>query len=220
MALLAISLSFCSTAQESLPTARGILQLSETAQIEFVNRTMDLAFPDDRGDQMTMLIINHSSLVLPLIEGKIEDHLRAASSTERFIDIASEMIAYAGDQESLRAISKLITLDESRFVPLVKRTLDNAGNWRNPFNVAYQGLEIGDKAISQFAMAWAEGALSSSRMQRAWAEAMLDRYGRLPGDPEWTNDPIASRLKGGASAELRQNIVRFTAEEQRKREGR
>jgi hypothetical protein len=55
-------------------------------------------------------------------------------------------------------------------------------------------------------------------MQRVWAEAMLERYGRVPGDAEWATDPIASRLKDRTSPALRQNIMRFAAEAQSKRE--
>jgi hypothetical protein len=49
------------------------------------------------------------------------------------------------------------------------------------------------------------------------AEAMLERYGKVPGETEWATDPIASRLKERASPELRQSVVRFAAEAQSKR---
>jgi len=50
----------------------------------------------------------------------------------------------------------------------------------------------------------AESALASNRMQRSWAEAMLDRYLTAPDESVWVTDPIASRLKDQASPELRQ----------------
>jgi hypothetical protein len=128
------------------------------------------------------------------------------------------MIAYAGDEQALRAVRKLMAMDESRFGPLVGRTLDNAGNWRNPFTVAYHGLALGDDSISTRIGMWAEFALASTRMQRAWAEAMLDRYGSVPDESVWDSDPINSRLKDRKSPELHQNVVRFATEAQRKRE--
>jgi hypothetical protein len=181
---------------------------------------MDLGFPDDRADQMTMLVINRSSLVLPVIEARVESALQSEPPVKAFIETAIEMIVYAGDEQSLRAISKLMAIDETRFGPLVKRTLDNAGNWRNPFTVAYGGLEQGDEAVARQVMAWTETALVSNRRQRAWAEAMVMRYGKVPDESVWTTDPIASRLKNGASPELRQSMLRFATEAQKKRERR
>jgi hypothetical protein len=155
-----------------------------------------------------------------LIEAKIEEVLKLQSPPQRFIAIATEMIAYSGDEQALQAVAKRMAVDEERFGPLVGRTLTHSANWRNPFTVAYRGLEMGDEAVSRYTLAWAESALASNRIQRAWAEAMLDRYGKVPGESEWVRDPIASRLKNGASPELRQSVLRLAADAKRKREQR
>ena len=204
--------------QEPIPPARTILDISQGEQTAFINRTMDLGFPQDRADQMTMLIINLSAITLPLIDAKVEEALKSPSTPKGFVDTASEMIAYSGDEQALRVISKLMALDEKRFAPLVGRTLDNASNWRNPFSVAYRGFEIDDETVSRHISAWAESALASPRVQRAWAESLLERYGKVPGESELASDPIAFRLKNGPSPELRQNVVRFATEAQRRRE--
>src|ERR1035438_3319066 len=218
LAVLA-SLSATMDGQEVIPTARAVLDLSEGEQIAFISRTMDLGFPENRADQMTMLIINRSALTLPLIEAKLEEVLKSTPTPKGFVETASEMIAYAGDERALRAVSKLVAIDENRFGRLVGRTLDNARNWRNPFGVVYRGLEIGDEAVSRQMAAWVESALASNTMQRRWAEAMLDRYGKVPGDSEWATDPVVSGLKHGASTELRQRVVRLAVEAQSKRTG-
>jgi hypothetical protein len=198
-------------------TVKSILQMPEAEQVAFAKSVLEQHFPENEGDKFSLLLVNRSALVVPLIESRIESELRSDSRSERFIDLASAMIAYAGDQHSLRAIRKLIGIDESRFGTFIGRTLDNAGKWGNPFGVAYQALELGDETVARYATAWAEAALLSNRMQRTWAEAMLDRYGKVPGDSEWATDPIASRLKDRASPELRQSVVRFAAEAQTKR---
>ena len=61
---------------------------------------------------------------------------------------------------------------------------------------------------------------ASDRMRCTWAEAMLDRYGKVPGDSEWAADPIVSRLNDRASSEVRQSLIRFAAEAQSKRQRR
>ena len=206
--------------QDVVPPARTILDLSEGEQVAFIRSTMELGFPINRADQMTMLIINRSALTLPLIEAKMEETMKAVPPQVAFVETASEMIAYAGDQTALSEINRLMTLDEKRFGPLVGRTLDNAGNWRNPFDVAYDGLALGNEAISRRTMQWVESALASNRMQRAWAEALLNRYGKVPGDAEWVADPIASRLSDRASAELRRTVLSLAEDVRRQRERR
>src|ERR1035441_1674298 len=86
-----------------VPSARTILDTSEAEQMKFVNETIAAGFPGDRADQMTMLIINRSAVTLPLIAGKLEEALKSTSTPKSFVDTASEMIAYAGDEQSLRA---------------------------------------------------------------------------------------------------------------------
>lgn len=199
---------------------KSVLQLSEAEQRQFVNSVLDGGFPQNQGDKFSLLLVNRSSLVIPIVEARLEQELKQPSRSERLIELASAMIAYAGDEQSLRAISKLIAIDESRFGRLVARTLDNAGNWQNPFTVVYRAFELGDDAVSRHTAAWADSALASDHMQRAWAEAMLDRYGKVPDDSELAKDPIATRLKDRASPELRQNILRLAAEAQSKRERR
>jgi hypothetical protein len=195
-----------------IPSARAMLELSEVEQTKFVNETMEAGFPDERADQMTMLIINRSALVLPLIERRIEIELRSQSSSKDLIETAMEMIAYAGDEQAIREVSKLVAIDEARFGRFVARTLHNALNFRNPFTIAYRGVEIEDGRIAQKIGAWADSALLSQRMQRLWAEAMVKRYGRVPSEAEWAKDPLAVRLRTSRHEQLRENVTGFARE--------
>jgi hypothetical protein len=53
-------------------------------------------------------------------------------------------------------------------------------------------------------------------MKRLWAEAMLDRYRKVPGDVEWESDPLPSRLQPAQANQLGETIVRYALEAQRK----
>lgn len=203
-----------------IPSARAILEESETEQAKFVVETMAAGFPADRADQMTMLIINRSALLLPLLEERIEAELRSTSPSKDFIATASEMIAYAGDEHALRAISRLIAVDEKRFGSLVKRTLDNALDFRNPFSVAYRGYDFGDAVIARQIAGWSETTLSSIRMQRLLGDALVAKYGRVPDDSEWVNDPIAANLKRPQRQELKESVLRFAQEAKAKADQR
>jgi hypothetical protein len=195
-----------------VPSARHILELSESEQAKFVNETIDAGFPDGSADQMTMLIINRSALVLPLLERRVVVELRSQSPSKDVIATATEMIAYAGNDHAFQTISRLIAIDADRFGPLVERTLDNAMDFRNPFTLAYRRLEIGDEAISRRIAAWADARLATNRMQRLWAEAMVDRYQRVPDGEQWANDPLAVRLNTSLPQQLRESVVGFAKE--------
>jgi hypothetical protein len=190
-------------AQSEMPSARSILQWSVADQTEFINSTIEQGFPESRADQMTMLIINRSHLTISLILANLEDGLSMESASPRFVATAVEMIAYAGDEESLQAISRLMRIDEERFGWLVGRTLGNAANWRNPFTLAYRAFDLADAKLSRRVAEWSEEILKDAGPKKQWAKAILERYGRLPDDSEWAKDPIASRLKDSRTAEFR-----------------
>ena len=204
-----------SAQEQAVEPARKILESTDAEQIQFINASLEQGLPDSRADQMTMLVINRSSITLPLIEEKLEEALKQQSPPQRFIDTAAELIAYAGDEQALYAIVKLIRLDEIRFARLVGRALTHSANWRNPFTLAYRGLQMGDEGVARYTTTWAEAALTSTRMQRTWAEAMAVRYGKVPDESVWSTDPIASRLNDKVSSELRQSVQRFATEAQK-----
>lgn len=218
LVLLSIGAAFTLAVPGYGQGARAILDLSDYDLISFVQSAIERGFPDNQADEMTMLIINRSSLVVPLIEGKVEEVLKSNLPSRRFVDTASEMIAYAGDEESLRAISKLMAVDPTRFGTLVSRALDNSLNYRNPFTVIYRALRIGDDEVSKYVTLWCESALATDRMKNLWAQAMLDRYGNIPSPEEWQRDPLASRLKPEQRTKLQESVTRFGSESRGKRD--
>jgi hypothetical protein len=210
--------------QETLSSR--ILQWSEGDQTAWISSYLNEgAHPSD---VLTMLVLNKSSLTLPLIEKKIEEVLRSASPLEcftnkevnpkYFVDITAATIAYAGNEQALQTLSKLIKIDDKRFGDLVRLALLHAQNRRNPFPLAYRGFEIGDPAVDQKIMTWVEEKLADKdqyeivRVKRFWAEAMLDKYKGVPVSSEWASDPIVSRLKSPQAASLRNEMIRFTSE--------
>jgi hypothetical protein len=229
----------------------SLLRASDAEQIAAVNAALDRGLPPD--DVIVVLGHIKTSLVLPLFEKKIEEVLRSASPADcftergidprRFVDVAAMAIAYAGDEEAMREMAKLVKLDEAQFGPLVGRLLDHSKNYsksHNPFVVAYSGLTIGEPAVDKLIFSWAEKNLSvdpeeraraeaaargfgptppppAEKMKRLWADAMLDRYGGVPTDAQWTSDPIASRLSATLAESLHRDVPRFAREALEKR---
>ncbi len=222
-----------------------LLRASEAEQIAAVNAWLDRGSPPD--DDIGVLTNAKSSLALPLFEARIECVLRSTPGAcftengvdpELFVYKAAMGIVYAGDEEALRQMAKLVELDAARFGPLVGRTLDHAKNYsksHNPFVVAYSGFELRNPELEKLILAWAEKKLSvdpeeraraeeaargfgppppppAEKMKHYWAEAMVDKYGYTPPEADWTSDPIASRLSPPLAQSLHDDVLRLAAE--------
>jgi hypothetical protein len=135
--------------------SRRLLRASEAEQIAAVKSALDQGLPPEQFQVVGPLFFNRGSLVLPLVELKIEQVLKSPSPLEYFTNknvdptkwvySAALTISETGDEQALKEIAKLIKLDEKRFGGLVGRTLDNSQDYaksQNPFEVAYRGFAI------------------------------------------------------------------------------
>jgi hypothetical protein len=218
---------------------RRLLKASEAEQTAWIQAHLRAGMPPSEafGD----LILNRSSVALPLIEQKIEEVLRSPSplgsfsdqtvDPQKFVDIAALAITTAGDVQALKEASKLMRIDEKRFGWMVGKTLLTARTYRNPFTVAYGGFEIGDPAIDSRIAPWFESQFSQAeailrqadtdfdirRQKQWWAEALVEKYRGVPTERQWLADPLASRLSQVRAAGLHDDVVRFAAEAVQKR---
>jgi len=216
---------------DSLP--RRIVKWSEAEQTAWLNSYLSDGMPQPFGDALARLVLNKSSITLPLLEKKIEEILQSPSPNtlfanptvdpEKVVAGAAAMIAYAGNEQALREIGKLMKIDEKRFGYLVTMTLANAIGFGNPFAVAYRGFAIEDPAVDTRINAWAEGRFTHEKnltpklMRQFWAEAMVDQYGCVPTSVQWAKDPIASRLNPAGEPILHDETVRLTVQAAQKR---
>lgn len=60
--------------------AKTVLNLSDDEIRKFVETTMDQGFPENGADQMTMLVINKSAVVVPVLEARIERNAQFPST--------------------------------------------------------------------------------------------------------------------------------------------
>jgi len=215
-------------------------RMTDAEQIALAKSWLDRGLPPaDSSVGLANLALGRSSLILPLIEAKIEEALKAPNPLDVFTDKTANpeaiiiylwrTIVQVGDKQALLEASKLLKIDEKRFDKMVAHTMYAAYS-HNPFKLAYQGFEIGDPAIDERLVAWAEEGLSeelpklgnpifdnvSDSPRRQWAEALVDRYGAAPSATQWMKDPIASRLKPGLAA-VDYDVRRFATEAVEKR---
>jgi hypothetical protein len=170
--------------------SRRLLRASEAEQIAAMKSALDQGLPPEQFQVVGPLFFNRGSLVLPLVEQKIEQVLKSPSPLEYFTNknvdptkwaySAALTIAETGDEQALKEIAKLIKLDEKRFGTLVGRALDYSQDYaksHNPFAVAYRGFTIREPALDQRIAAWAESKLATVPAERARADAAARRYG-------------------------------------------
>jgi hypothetical protein len=236
-------------AQGTEPEWRRLLDASETEQRNWIREHLCKGMPPS--EAFGTMILNRSSTTLPVIEGMIEEVLRPPSRPEcfsgqttdlkKFAHVAALSITEAGNEQSLVEASKLIKLDDQQFGWMVERILLQAETYRNPFVVAYQGLELNDPAVGRRIAAWAQTALADRRppnrnfgprdpepvpeseirrTRRAWAEAMVERYGGVVTETNWANDPIVVGLTSAHARALHDEVLRASAEAVRRRSGR
>src|SRR6266498_614452 len=179
-------------------------RLSDAEQIALAKSIVDRGLPYGApADTLYSLAMGRSSVILPILEAKIEEVLKAPDPAACFTDESVKpdavilhlqaTIWQTGSLQALREASKLLKIDEKRFDKMVARTMYAAYS-RNPFKVAYQGFEIGDPAIDKRLVDWAEEILSGElpnlgnplfdkvegSPRRQWAEALVDQYGAAP----------------------------------------
>ncbi len=66
--------------------ARRLLEATEADQITFVKSALDQGMPPDMGGRMGLLLLNRSSLALPLLEAKVEQVLKSDNPPACFTD--------------------------------------------------------------------------------------------------------------------------------------
>jgi hypothetical protein len=209
-------------AQRALPNK--ILTLSDAEQIAFTNSDFDQGMPVSNGNELSYLVRNRSSLILPILEMKIEQVLKSANPREcfsskdvdpqRFIGLAASLITAAEDEQALIEASKLLKLDEKKFAWMVESTLSSLASG-NPFVLAYKGADMEDPALDKGIAAWADAMFRQrspdhpGSLERRWADVMVDRYGGVPIQSEWASDPIVSRMNPAIVESMRQDMFRF-----------
>jgi hypothetical protein len=205
--------------------------MSDADQVAFTSEYLDQGLGGSQGDVLAVLIANRSSLILPVIERKIEEVLKSPNPAEcftrkgvdpkAFVGFARAAIAYAGDEQALRATVRLLKLDDKEFDRMVEWALQRNIS-TNPFTLAYWGFEMGAPAVDTRIARWVEQTLANRipeypggppSLERQWAAVLVERYAGVPVHEQWQNDPVVSRLKPEFAASRHDAVYGFALEE-------
>ena len=211
--------------------------MSDAEQVALAKTVVDLGVrAGDPAEILQSLARGRSSLILPIVEQKIEAVLKSPEPrdcfTEKSINVDRSLlsmwlaIANVGRAEALREAGKLLKIDEKRFDRMVDQIMSNAVGEHKGFSLAYQGLEMDDPALTRRIVAAMadvlekerpnignpvfEGILIDARHQ--WAEAMVERYCGVPTANEWATDPLASRLDEKLVSAFYPDVYRYAVD--------
>jgi hypothetical protein len=196
----------------------------------------DGAMPGEQRTNLAVLARARSSLVLPILETKIEEVHRSENPASCFRDKSVNpqqvvegllyTIANVGNEAALRQAVRLLRLDEKRFDKIVGLIMASAMAGDREFMVVYQGLDLSDAAVTKRLVRWADDALSeelplvgNSRydsvrgMRWKWAEVLVERYGAAPTPQQWDSDSLVSRLRPAIRDKLYYDVHRFAVDE-------
>jgi hypothetical protein len=173
-----------------------IAQWSEAHQTAWINWYLDQGMPPPTGT-LGVLVHQRSDLAVPLLEKKIEEVLHAKSPADcfsdkaadpnRFVFGAASIIASSADRQGMKAIDKLMRINEERFGGFVTDALSAAYGRENPVKVAYEGLDLGNPGMDRRIVEWIAPLLydkksptAAAQLKQWWADAILDRYSVVP----------------------------------------
>ena len=174
---------------------------------------LDRDYSKQTADELQMLSIQRSDVAVPELQRRLSVFSHQGQETlPRNAAIHADALAYVANGLAVDALCDLCAENSDLFCPYLERSLDYAEGRLNPFTLAYRVMAKPEAVVQDAAIHWANSMIGFPHFRQRLAEAMLDRYGKGPGESDWARDPIASRLKDRASPELRQSVIRFAAE--------
>lgn len=198
-------ISSCFNASSQV-VSRPVTEMQESEQRDFLIKSLDRGLPQEEIDQVGLLALNRSDMVVPELLKRIEPALSNHSLSDRTITLMAGMIAYAADERAIDGIARLCDVDAKRFQFLVARAFDYATGQKNAYSLAYYALARYSN-IEPEVMRWVQNSLEFPSNAHRWARAILQRYGDKPTEVDLRSDPIASRLKGGLPQSVRESLT-------------
>ena len=173
---------------------RKLYEMNDASTREYVRGLLDSGLPGDKADELILLTLNRSAIVVPELAARLEAVLANPAPSAKFVYALADILAYAGNEDALDSLIRLCQADSAKFGYFVRRTLDYSAGRRNPYTLIYHSLKAGqDGCAAQFAQ-WIDLREPVPNNDRTWAEAILKQYGHLPSDAELVTDPINARL--------------------------
>lgn len=174
---------------------------------QFMLSALESELPERMADQMAVLAVNRSYLVVPELLERLESAHKDPTISEKFVHTMADLLAYAADETALDALTRLAVSDHERFGPFLGRALDYARGRRNPYSLAYYAIGKSTSEVDRDITLWVEMNAALGNDYRAWAMAIFERNGEMPTKAALLRDPIISRLSIGIPSALQEELL-------------
>jgi hypothetical protein len=207
-----------STSAQGLPeSTRSLQELHDMTdgQIRtYVRATISAGIPGAHSDELTLLAMNRSELVVPELLSAVKALILQKPADEKLLHTMGDIIAYAGDEHAILALAQLADLDEGRFAYFLGRCLTYGMGRRNPYGVIYSSLAKVSPAAREWLIKWVQGSVYDDALQRLWALALRERYRGIPTESQLETDPIGTRLSTGIPLGVKTRLIAIDAAKQ------
>lgn len=198
------SLGFTQEPAEQSP--KRLRDLSDAEAKQLIEEALREGLPANRVDQVTVLALNRSRLVVPELLSKLEAARQDPAASEEFIYTVADIIAYVGDEVALDALLQLVASDYQRFAHFIGRALDYAHGRRNPYASAYYIVGRTNQQVDALILDWILTNAPRGHGFKDWAEAIAEREKGPLNETIFEKDPLISRLRGGVPPGLLEEL--------------
>lgn len=198
-----VLLLFCS--QANAQSMRRVTEMGESEQREFLMKTLDAGLPESEIDQLGLLSLNRSDLVIPELIRRIEVALQDHALADRTITLMAGMVAYAANERAIDGVARLCEIDAQKFGFLVARVFDYSVERKNPYTLVYYAL-ANHSTIDGPVLEWVSASVRFPGNDKKWARALLERYNGPPSVTNLRTDPLLFRLKGGLPDSVKREL--------------
>lgn len=186
-----------------------VAQMNDDEAKRFLTEALNLCLPDELNDDVYLLVKSRSRLALPELTSRLRSAESLSDAPAKFLHTVTDLIAYASDEAALEILLKMAVSNRERFGRYVGRSLDYAYGRGNPYSLAYRAISKAEPEAAIHIIDWVEQNLAAGQSQGDWAEAIVERDKGMPSDDALADDPIVSKLPGGAPDTLKRELSRM-----------
>ena len=183
----------------ALAQSKGLGGMTDLEQRQYLKSILDAGLPESEIDQLGLLALNRSDLVVPEIVRRLEQDLQHPVLADRTVKLMAGMVAYSANSLAIDGIARLCALDRGRYQFLLARALYSATEGKNPYDLAYYAV-ANYPILGEATFDWVEDSVRYPNNASKWAQSLTRRYNGSPSSEELSADLLVAKKKGGLPA--------------------
>ena len=184
--------------------------------LRFIDNAIDQGLPSDLMDDLYLISINRSDILLPQLVERLQNRDRQDVLVPKTRNGVLDLVAYSANERSLDVLSDLCSSASEDSCNFIRQVFQYTDGRRNPFSLMYYSLAKPNVCAGTAARDW----MIDTPHRRLLAAALVERYKQSPAESELREDPILSTLTGSQTQGVRDQlpvVLREATERQRSR---